>query len=230
MSAQNEIFQGSYFSSNELKKRLIKMQIPFDQSIKDKKYLINKYNEAIKDENNLKLILDEITTNNCMKVDNLKRRFDKSDYQNINNSILQNSQNENENKLLFNPINNIQQDSNTSQNSPLSSENNTKNSKKLQKKSTIRIDNLTEIKLLREPSEFNLNFSSEKNLNENGTDFKQYAQSSKINRVYNEGNIRKSIINLKPIHIRDSIEYNLEKLNQNIIQLKNQKQNLNNIN
>ena len=222
MSAQNEIFQGSYFSSNELKKRLIKMQIPFDQSIKDKKYPINKYNEAIKDENNLKLILDEITTNNCMKVDNLKRRFDKSDYQNINNSILQNSQNENENKLLFNPINNIQHDSNTSQNSPLSSENKVKNSKKLQKKSTIRIDNLTEIKLLKEPSEFNLNFSSEKNLNENGTDFKQYAQSSKINRVYNEGNIRKSIINLKPIHIRDSIEYNHQKINQNLVQLNNQ--------
>ncbi len=222
MSAQNELYEGSCFSSNELKKRLIKMQIPFNQFIKDKKYLINKYNEAIKDENNLKFILEEINSDYNMRQNFLKRKFDNSNNQDFDNSISQNPENENEKKILFNPINNIQQNSNLIQNSPLSSENKSKSSKTLKKKSTIRVDNLTEIKLLKEPSEFNLNFSTEKNLNENGTDFKQYAQSSKINRVSNEGNIQKSIINLKPIHIRDSIEYNLEKLNQNIIQLKNQ--------
>ena len=222
MSAQNELYQGSCFSSNELKKRLIKMQIPFNQFIKDKKYLINKYNEAIKDENNLKFILEEINSDYNMRQNFLKRKFDNSNNQDFDNSISQNPENENEKKILFNPINNIQQNSNLIQNSPLSSENKSKSSKTLKKKSTIRVDNLTEIKLLKEPSEFNLNLSTEKNLNENGTDFKQYAQSSKINRVSNEGNIQKSIINLKPIHIRDSIEYNLEKLNQNIIQLKNQ--------
>ena len=222
MSAQNELYEGSCFSSNELKKRLIKMQIPFNQFIKDKKYLINKYNEAIKDENNLKFILEEINSDYNMRQNFLKRKFDNSNNQDFDNSNSQNPENENEKKILFNPINNIQQNSNLIQNSPLSSENKSKSSKTLKKKSTIRVDNLTEIKLLKEPSEFNLNFSTEKNLNENGTDFKQYAQSSKINRVSNEGNIQKSIINLKPIHIRDSIEYNLEKLNQNIIQLKNQ--------
>ncbi len=222
MSAQNELYEGSCFSSNELKKRLIKMQIPFNQFIKDKKYLINKYNEAIKDENNLKFILEEINSDYNMRQNFLKRKFDNSNNQDFDNSNSQNPENENEKKILFNPINNIQQNSNLIQNSPLSSENKSKSSKTLKKKSTIRVDNLTEIKLLKEPSEFNLNFSTEKNLNENGTDFKQYAQSSKINRVSNEGNIQKSIINLKPIHIRDSIEYNLEKINQNIIQLKNQ--------
>ena len=222
MSAQNELYEGSCFSSNELKKRLIKMQIPFNQFIKDKKYLINKYNEAIKDENNLKFILEEINSDYNMRQNFLKRKFNNSNNQDFDNSISQNPKNKNEKKILFNPINNIQKNSNLIQNSPLSSENKSKSSKTLKKKSTIRVDNLTEIKLLKEPSEFNLNFSTEKNLNENGTDFKQYAQSSKINRVSNEGNIQKSIINLKPIHIRDSIEYNLEKLNQNIIQLKNQ--------
>ena len=223
MSAQNELIQGSCFSSNELKKRLIKMQIPFNQFIKDKKYLIKKYNEAIKDENNLKFIIEELTSDyNNIKLNNLKRKLDKSNNQDIDNSFSQNLENENEKKILFNPINNNQQNTNLLQNSPLSSENKSKYSKQLKKKSTIRVDNLTEIKLLKEPSEFNLNFSSEKNINENGTDFKQYAQSSKITRVYNEGDIQKSIINLNPINIRDSIEYNFQKLNHNIIQINNQ--------
>ena len=51
--------EGKDFTSNELKKRLIKMNIPIESN-QSKKYYINQYNEAIKDEKKREKIKNEL--------------------------------------------------------------------------------------------------------------------------------------------------------------------------
>ena len=192
------------------------MKIPFNPSIRDKTYYINKYNEAIKDENNIKLIKEEINLDNIMRINNLRRIYDKSNNQSYNNPYEYQKENEKEHTMTnLNPFINFSENEQLNETKnliPFSPEIKKTDSKKSHKKSTIRIDNLTEIKLIKEPSEFSLNYLSEKN-EDNGNEIKQYAQSSKISRVFREENNEGNIINLRPIKIRDSLDYNHQKIN-----------------
>ena len=216
MSAENKLISGVDFSLKQIKKRLIKMKIPFNPSIRDKTYYINKYNEAIKDENNIKLIKEEINLDNIMRINNLRRIYDKSNNQSYNNPYEYQKENEKEHTMTnLNPFINFSENEQLNETKnliPFSPEIKKTDSKKSHKKSTIRIDNLTEIKLIKEPSEFSLNYLSEKN-EDNGNEIKQYAQSSKISRVFREENNEGNIINLRPIKIRDSLDYNHQKIN-----------------
>jgi hypothetical protein len=178
MSAENKLISGVDFSLKQIKKRLIKMKIPFNPSIRDKTYYINKYNEAIKDENNIKLIKEEINLDNIMRINNLRRIYDKSNNQSYNNPYEYQKENEKEHIMTnLNPFINFSENEQLNETKnliPFSPEIKKTDSKKSHKKSTIRIDNLTEIKLIKEPSEFSLNYLSEKN-EDNGNEIKQYA-------------------------------------------------------
>ena len=105
MSAENKLISGVDFSLKQIKKRLIKMKIPFNPSIRDKTYYINKYNEAIKDENNIKLIKEEINLDNIMRINNLRRIYDKSNNQSYNNPYEYQKENEKEHTMTnLNPF------------------------------------------------------------------------------------------------------------------------------
>ena len=98
-----EFVPGKDFSKKNLIQRLSKMGINFNPNLMDnKQYLIDKYDEAIKDENNRNKIKEELEFDKNLRVNNFRKKM------NNNNININNIQNDNFNQKIQKELNEIQ--------------------------------------------------------------------------------------------------------------------------